>query len=314
MKEIVFQVWNRIIYIAEQTPFFQLESLSASLETETRGRAELVRAKKKLETDLNDLELGCDQANRANADAQRTIRQLHDSVREAQQQADEEQRNVGALREQLHAAERRIAVAAQEKEDLAASVETTERARRQAELERAEATDALNALTDSNSALGAAKRKHEAEMMALQTEATEAIAELKAVDERGRKAAADAARLADELRAEQEHSAAIERARKAAETALRDAQQRLDEEAAFASKGGKRHVAKLEGRVTELETELDAETRRHADTQKSYRNRERRCRELQFTVDEDKKSQERMYSLVEQLQNKIKTYKRQASD
>ena len=37
-------------------------------------------------------------------------------------------------------------------------------------------------------------------------------------------------------------------------------------------------------------------------------------RELQFQVEEDKKSSERMYDLVEKLQAKLKTYKRQAEE
>ena len=37
-------------------------------------------------------------------------------------------------------------------------------------------------------------------------------------------------------------------------------------------------------------------------------------RETQFQVDEDKKAQERMYDLIEKLQQKIKTYKRQLED
>merc|ERR1711862_228612 len=50
-----------------------------------------------------------------------------------------------------------------------------------------------------------------------------------------------------------------------------DLQARLDEAEAAALKGGKRVIAKLEARVRELETELDAEQRRHAETGKNLR-------------------------------------------
>jgi phage shock protein A len=56
------------------------------LDNETKGRADLLRAKKKLESDINDLEIACDQANKANADAQRNARQFHENIRELQQQ------------------------------------------------------------------------------------------------------------------------------------------------------------------------------------------------------------------------------------
>lgn len=44
--------------------------MQASLETEAKGRAELLRIKKKLESDINDLEIALDHANKSNADAQ----------------------------------------------------------------------------------------------------------------------------------------------------------------------------------------------------------------------------------------------------
>lgn len=45
-----------------------------------------MRIKKKLESDINDLEIACDQANKANADAQRNARHYHETIRELQQQ------------------------------------------------------------------------------------------------------------------------------------------------------------------------------------------------------------------------------------
>lgn len=41
-----------------------LESVQASLDAESRGRADAVRAKKKLESDINELEIALDGANR----------------------------------------------------------------------------------------------------------------------------------------------------------------------------------------------------------------------------------------------------------
>ncbi len=49
----------------------------------------------------------------------------------------------------------------------------------------------------------------------------EALTELKTVDERGKKAMADAARLAEELRQEQEHSQHTERMRKGLEQTVK---------------------------------------------------------------------------------------------
>ena len=61
---------------------------------------------------------------------------------------------------------------------------------------------------------------------------------------------ADAARLAEELRSEQDHGMQVEKNRKTLESQLKELQVRLDEAEASAMKGGKRQLAKLEQRVS----------------------------------------------------------------
>lgn len=67
-------------------------------------------------------------------------------------------------------------------------------------------------------------------------------------------------------------------------------------------------------RIHELESEVDAENRRHADSQKNLRKSERRIKEYSFAADEDRKNHERMQNLVDQLQSKIKAYKKQIEE
>ena len=66
--------------------------------------------------------------------------------------------------------------------------------------------------------------------------------------------------------------------------------------------------------VRELEMELDSEQRRHAETQKNLRKADRRLKELAFQAEEDRKNMERLQDLVDKLQAKIKTYKRQVEE
>merc|ERR1712189_158091 len=68
------------------------------------------------------------------------------------------------------------------------------------------------------------------------------------------------------------------------------------------------------GRVRELESEMDAENRRMADAQKNLRRSERRIKELTFAADEDRKNHERMQGLIDNLQGKIKSYKKQLEE
>jgi myosin heavy chain 6/7 len=154
----------------------------------------------------------------------------------------------------------------------------------------------------------------ESEVQTLHGEADEMASEAQISEEKAKKAMVDAARLADELRAEQDHAQTQEKLRKALETQIKELQVRLDEAETNALKGGKKAIQKLEQRVRELENELDGEQRRHADAQKNLRKGERRIKELTFQSEEDRKNHERMQDLVDKLQQKIKTYKRQIEE
>ncbi|XP_078600062.1 uncharacterized protein LOC144875135 isoform X2 [Branchiostoma floridae x Branchiostoma japonicum] len=122
----------------------------------------------------------------------------------------------------------------------------------------------------------------------------------------------EAASIADDLRQEQDKNAHLERVKKNLEESIRDFQRRLDEVETGALKAGKRHLQKLETRVRDLETELDAEQRRHQETLKNLRKNELRLKEMTFQSDEDRKKQERLQELVEEMQLKVKTYKTQS--
>jgi len=60
--------------------------MQASLEAEARGKAEAMRVKKKLEQDINELEVALDTANRGRADAEKNIKKFQQQIRELQQQ------------------------------------------------------------------------------------------------------------------------------------------------------------------------------------------------------------------------------------
>merc|ERR1711971_641243 len=81
-----------------------------------------------------------------------------------------------------------------------------------------------------------------------------------------------------------------------------------------ALKGGKKAMNKLESRIHELESELESENRRNGDSFKNLKKSERRIKELTFACDEDRKNHERMQTLIDQLQSKIKSYKKQIEE
>ena len=132
------------------------------------------------------------------------------------------------------------------------------------------------------------------------------LGETRLSEDKAKKAMIDAARLADELRAEQEAAQGMERNRRGLEYQVKDMQTKLDEAEQLAMKGGRKVVQRLEQRIRELEGQLDEEQRRLVDGQKNQRRIDRRIKELTFQQEEDHKNHERMQELVDKFQNKVK--------
>merc|ERR1712080_738452 len=189
-----------------------------------------------------------------------------------------------------------------------------DRQRRTLEQELSDTNESLAELSNQNQAIVAAKRKLEAEMNTLNGDLDEMSSEAAMSEDKAARAMIDAARLADELRNEQDMACVLEKDRKLLEAQCKDAQMRADEAEQNALKGGKKAMLKMESRIHELESELDAESRRLADGLKNLRRSERRIKELTFTADEDKKNHERMQALIDTLQGKIKSYKKQIEE
>merc|ERR1712168_1703020 len=291
-----------------------VDGMQAALETEAKGKAEALRMKKKLEADVVELDTWVEHANAANAETQKAIKKYHAQIRDAQAKLEEEQRNKEVIRDQFLANERRANAAQNALEEARTLLEQADRARRMTEQELSDTNEQLSDLTCVNQAIAGAKRKLEADMQTLHGDLDEMSSEAHLSDEKAKKAMVDAARLADELRMEQEVALGYERDRKLFECQVKDCQQRLDEAEANALKGGKKAMNKMEGRIRELESEVDAEARRCADAVKNLRISERRIKEMTYASDEDRKNHERMQALIDQLQSKIKSYKKQIEE
>merc|ERR1712200_301684 len=198
-------------------------------------------------------------------------------VRDAQMKVDEESHLKSVAHDEKGNAERKTAAIQNALEEGRTLLEQADRARRTLEQELADSNESLADLSNTNQAI-------------------------------------DAARLADELRVEQDVAMTLEKDRKLLEAQCKDAHARADEAETNALKVGRKAVIKMESRIRELESELDAETRRYADASKNFRKTERRIKELTFAGDEDKKNHERMQALIDQLQGKVKSYKKQIEE
>merc|ERR1719347_2022435 len=291
-----------------------LEGIQVALADETKGKVEALRLKKKLDNDVIDLGVALEHANAANAESQRNIRLIQDNIRNVQKRFEDEVRAKAVATDNLLAADRRCNSNQNALEEARTLLDQSDRNRRLVEAELADTNENLSSLTCQNQAITGAKMKCEQEMATLGQDMDEMVSEAAMSEEKAQRAMIDAARLADELRAEQDTAMALERDKKLLEAQVKDAANRVDEAEQNALKGGKKAMAKMDTRIRELESELDVESRRCSDAQKNLRKSERHIKELTYQQDEDRKNHERMQGLIDQLQGKIKSYKKQIEE
>merc|ERR1719282_822873 len=204
-----------------------LDSMQSALETEAKGKAEALRMKKKLEADSGDLGLALEHAIAGSAETQNTIKKYQLQVRDAQVKVDAESQAKSAAAENCL-------------EESRALLETADRQRRAAEQELADTNENLADLSNVNQSIAAARRKLESEFNQLQSDLDEMSNEARLSEEKAARAMVDAARLADELRCEQELAMALEKDKKLLEAQCKDTGSRADEAEVNALKGGRK--------------------------------------------------------------------------
>merc|ERR1712066_990203 len=262
----------------------------------------------------NELEIALDHANKANAEAHKSIKRYQAQLRDVEGLYEEEGRQRREIAEKAGLADRRANALQGELEEARALLDSADRGKKQADMELAEARGAVNDMTTINGKAGSDERRLESAIHTMHAEIDDCLHQAKNSEEKAKKAMVDAARLADELRAEQEHASAQEKAKRSLESQIAELEQRLAEANEIAAKGGRAAMAKLESRIRELEIELGSSQSKTGETFKGFQKAERRIKELQFQQDEDHKNQDRMSELAGKLQQKIKTYKQQIEE
>merc|ERR1711915_476901 len=109
-------------------------------------------------------------------------------------------------------------------------------------------------------------------------------------EEKAKKAMVDAARLADELRAEQDHTNSLSSTKRALEGQFSELEMKCNDANENAMRNGRAAMAKLETRIRELEIELGNVQARSSENIKGYQKSERRCKELAFRSTKTRKT------------------------
>merc|ERR1711913_73330 len=199
--------------------------------------------------------------------------------------------------EQVGISERKAAALSGEVEESKALLDGANRSIRQLQNDIADSRSAVNNMQTINGRDMTSKRQLESSIHTLQAEVDGMLVAAKNAEDKAKKAMVDAARLADELRAEQEHVSSLSTGKNSLSNALGELEGRLADSENAALKGGKA-----------------ATQSRSGEAMKAYQRAERKAKELNFAQTEDKKNQDRMSELASKLQMKLKTYKQQIEE
>merc|ERR1719295_2489750 len=127
--------------------------MQTALEIESKGKAEALRMKKKLEADVTELEMALDHVNAASIENQKVIKRYHGQIRDAQGKLEDEQRAKETVRDQLIANERRANSMQNALEEARTLLEQADRARRITEQELSDTNEQLSELTVQNQSI-----------------------------------------------------------------------------------------------------------------------------------------------------------------
>ncbi|KPJ08101.1 Myosin heavy chain, non-muscle [Papilio machaon] len=252
----------------------QLRDLEAELEEERKQRAAATAHRKKLEADLKDAEQALHLANKVKEDATKQVKKLQQQLKEAAREAEEARAGREEAAGAAREAERRGKALEAAAAQHAEELAAAERARRHAEAERDDLLDEL--------AAAAAKNQIDQLTMELGTEkaATQKMESGKLVLERQNK----------ELKA------------KLAE---------LETAGRTKTKGV---ITSLELKVSNLEEQLEAESRERLAQQKASRKLDKKMKEMLLQLDEERRHADQYKEQIEKMNTRVKTLKRQLDE
>lgn len=290
----------------------QLDLLQENLNNvEQKFKNEINNSKKKHITESEELKAKVELLKKTRADMDANTKRLQQLNKELSDKLIEEQNLHDATSDQMAIIEKKNAVLRSEMEELKASSDRSDKAKRAMEVELGDLdarlaesqTQLVKALTD--------KKKYENDYAELCDSIQEVKVEMKAYEDKARSAHATLVKKEEEVRHEKEYIDEIEVARKSLEQQLKEAQMRVEELEDHAKKEIKKASAKFENRCIQIENELDNERLKAQELIKEIRRLEKRNKDL---ADQAIDEQAKVIALSEahdKLQDKLKKYRGQ---
>ncbi|XP_050671121.1 myosin heavy chain, non-muscle isoform X1 [Leptidea sinapis] len=292
----------------------QLRDLEAELEEERKQRAAGLTLRKKLEADLKDAEQALHLANKVKEDAVKQAKKLGAQLKEALREAEEARAGREESASAARDAERRVkaleAEALQHAEELAAG----ERARRHAECERDDRDDELTAAAAKVTLLVDEKKRLEARIAALEEDLDEEQSNNEILNDRLRKSQNQIEQLTIELSTEKSTTQKLETSKLVLERQNKELKGKLAELETAGRAKTKGVITSLELKVSNLEEQLEAESRERLAQQKASRKLDKKMKELALQLDEERRHADQYKEQIEKMNNRVKALKRQLDE
>ncbi|XP_069557267.1 myosin-9-like isoform X1 [Brachyistius frenatus] len=292
----------------------QVREMEMELEDERKQRSAAVASRKKLELDLKELEAGIDMANKNRDEALKQLKKLQAQMKDLIRELEDTRMSREEILAQSKETEKKLkgmeADMIQMQEELAAA----ERVKRQAQQERDELQDEINNQATKNAQAAEERRRLEARIAQLEEELEEEQCNTELTNDRLKKAMLQTDQMNVELTAERSTCQRVEGARSQLDRQNKELKLKLQELEGTVKSKYKANMAALEAKISQLEEQLDMETRERQGATKLVRRTEKKLKEVILQVDDERRNTEQYKDQVDKCNSRMKQLKRQLEE
>ncbi|XP_069053299.1 myosin-9 isoform X3 [Lepisosteus oculatus] len=292
----------------------QVREMEMELEDERKQRSVAMAAKKKLELDLKELESQIDMANKNREEALKQLRKLQAQMKDLLREMEETRLSRDETLAQAKENEKKLKSMEAEMMQLQEELAAAERAKRQAQQERDELQDEINNGANKSGLALEEKRRLEARIAQLEEELEEEQCNTELVNDRLKRATLQADQVTAELTAERSNMQRLEGARSQLDRQNKELKMKLQELEGTVKSKYKATITAMEAKITQLEEQLDIETRERQQASKLVRRSEKKLKEVILQVDDERRSSEQYKDQADKATSRMKQLKRQLEE
>ncbi|XP_063283107.1 myosin-9 [Pelobates fuscus] len=292
----------------------QVKEMEAELEDERKQRSLAVAARKKLEMDVKDLEGQIDSSNKNREEVIKQLRKLQAQMKDYQRELEDARASRDDILTQSKENEKKLKSMEAEMIHLQEELAAAERAKRQAQQERDELADEMANSSGKGALAVEEKRRLESRIAQLEEELEEEQGNTELVNDRLRKSTLQIDQLNADLNAERSNTQKNENARQQLDRQNKELKTKLSEMEGTVKSKFKASITALEAKISQLEEQLDVETRERQNASKQLRRSEKKLKDILMQVEDERRNAEQFKDQAEKSNVRMKQLKRQVEE